>query len=137
MSNTADSPRIFSIPVRSITMSERRIMASKFGVNWDAVEVDLADIPRPEDPENPTDAEKLAAAKAFTRIVGPNERFALLYIAVKRELPQATEREMEAKADAGEWVLSLSGGGEAEEDGAAPLPPPTPTSATTSSDSSL
>lgn len=118
-------PRVFRLPLRSITMSERRIMASKFAVNWDLVEIDLGDIPQPADRDNPTDAEKRAVAKAFVRIIGPNERFALLYIAVKRELPAASEPEIAKRADAGEWVLDLGGPAEeAEVSSDGPLPPP-------------
>lgn len=121
---------VFSIPLASITMSERRLMATKFGVNWDAVEVELADIPKPEDPDDPTAAEKLAAAKVFTRIVGPNEKFALLYVAVKRKKPAATEAEIVKRVDAGEWAISLAAESDDEVADTAPLPAP---SATTSS----
>lgn len=131
MDTTTDEPRAFRLPLRTMTMSERRIMASKFGVNWDAVELDMADsVPQPEDPENPTEAEKRAAAKAFVRIVGPNERFALLYLAVKRELPTTSEAEIERRADAGEWVLDLTpeaqpvAAADPEVAGDGPLPPP-------------
>lgn len=126
----ATEPRVFPIPLQSITMSERRLMASKFGVNWDAIEVELADMPRPEDPDNPTDAEKLAAAKVFTRIVGPNEKFALLFIAVKRKQPTTSEAEIVKRVDAGEWSISLSDESDDGEVPAGPLPAP---SATTSS----
>ena len=105
-------------------MSERRLMVTKFAVNWDAIEVDLAGIPQPDDPENPTDDEKLAAARAFTRIVGPIERFALLFLAVKRELPAATMSEIERRADAGEWALDVSPDSD-EGSTTDPLPPPT------------
>lgn len=129
--DTTEPPRVFALPFRSLTMSERRIMASKFGVNWDAIEVDLADIPRPDDPDNPTQPERIAAAKAFTRAVGPNERFALMYIAVKREIPTATEKQIADRADAGEWVLSFDQAPPEEVTADAdPLPPPT--SSTTS-----
>jgi hypothetical protein len=129
---TPENPRAFRLPLRKLTMSERRIMASKFGVNWDAVEVDMADaVPMPEDPDNPTEAEQRAATKAFVRIVGPNEKFALLYIAVKREIPTATEAEIVRHADAGDWVLDLSQdpdpvveAADPEVASAAPLPPP-------------
>ena len=124
---TTETPRAFALPFDSITMTERRMMASKFGVNWDAVEVDLADMPRPVDPDEPTQDEKMAIARVFTRAVGPNERFALLFCAVKRREPTATEAQILAKADTGEWVLSLSD--DAEQEVAAdadPLPAPTP-----------
>lgn len=117
--------RTFKLPLRSITMSERRIMVTKFGVNWDAVEVDLSEIPQPVDRENPTEDEKRAAAKAFTRIVGPIEKFALLYIAVKRQLPTATEKEIETHADAGTWALDISPESDEVVTGD-PLAPPTP-----------
>lgn len=126
-------PRAFPIPFKSITMSERRLMASKFGINWDAIEAEMADIPRPDDQQNPTDAELIAAAKSFTKIVGPNERFALLFIAVKRQIPTATEAAMLAHADAGEWVLSFTE--DTEDTGevvGVPLPkPPAGSSSTT------
>lgn len=129
MEATEETPRVFPLPFDSITMSERRIMASKFGVNWDAVELDLSDIPRPEDPENATDDEKKAVAKGFTRVIGPNERFAMLFIAVKRQIPTASEAQIEQHADAGDWVLGL---GTDDSDGDGPLgeelPPPTSSS---------
>lgn len=131
MDTTEPEARVFALPLRSLTMSERRIMASKFAVNWDAIEVDLADIPRPDDPDNPTQEERIAAAKAFTRTVGPNERFALLYIAVKREIPTASEKQIADRADAGDWVLSFDKATEEVTADADPLPPPT--SSTTSS----
>jgi hypothetical protein len=132
MDTTEQVPRVFALPLRSLTMSERRIMASKFAVNWDAIEVDLADIPRPEDPDDPTQEERIAAAKAFTRAVGPNERFALLYIAVKREIPSASEKQIADAADAGDWVLSFDKATPEEVTADAdPLPPPS--SSTTSS----
>jgi 5'-deoxynucleotidase YfbR-like HD superfamily hydrolase len=123
---TEDAPtRAFAIPFRSITMSERRLMASKFGVNWDAIEVDMTDIPRPVDSDNPTEAEQIAAAKAFTKLVGPNERFALLFVAVKRQIPTATEAMILEHADAGDWVLQFSADEGEEAGGSDPLPPPT------------
>ena len=122
-------PRVFALPFKSITMSERRLMVTKFGVNWDAVEVEMVDIPKPADADNPTQSEQIAAAKVFTRIVGPVEKFALLYIAVKREEPAATEAKIEAKADSGEWVLSFTDPLD-DVEGGVPLAPP---NATTSS----
>lgn len=104
-----------------LPMSERRILASKFGVNWDSIEIDLSEVPKPEDPGNPTDAEKIALARAFTRIIGPNERFGLLYLAVKRQMPATSMAEIERKADAGVWTLAL---GDDAEDSGAPLDPP-------------
>jgi len=135
MEATTDSPRAFALPFGSINMTERRIMAKLFGVNWDAIEVDLSDIPKPEDPDDVTDAEKVAVAKAFTRIIGPNERFAMLFTAVKRQLPTSTEAEIAKRADSGEWVLSV-GDDEEVAAGADPLPAPTAPSATTSSSTS-
>lgn len=125
---TTDEPRAFPLRLRSLTMTERRIMASKFAVNWDAVELDMSEVPQPEDREHPTDAEKLAIAKAFVRIIGPNEQFALLFTAVKRQLPAATEAEIARRADAGEWVLDLSEADKTEVPAADPLPPPPTTS---------
>ena len=115
-------PRAFHIPIGSIKMSERRLMVSKFGINWDLVETQLADIPRLDD--DPTDAEKIALAQAFARVVGPNERFALLYLAVKREMPTASERDIENHADEGDWVLDISPPAESEVSSSDPLPPP-------------
>lgn len=132
MEATTDDPRAFRLPLRSITMSERRIMASKFGVNWDAVEIDLGDIPQPVDRDDPTDDEKKAIAKAFVRIIGPNEKFALLYLAVKRQMPAATEAEIAKRADAGEWALDISGDPDPEVSTSDPLPPPAQTSNETS-----
>jgi hypothetical protein len=127
----ATGPRVFPIPFKTITMSERRMMASQFGINWDALEVDLVDIPKPADVDNPTDAEKIAAAKVFSRIVGPNEKFALLYIAVKRQLPAASMAEIEQRADSGEWILSFNSDEEnADEVAAVPLAPPNATTDT-------
>lgn len=128
MTDTTE-PRVFPIPFHTITMSERRLMATKFGVNWDAIEVELSELPRPADIDHPTDEEAIAAAKAFTRLVGPNERFALMFIAVKRELPAATEAEMLQRADAGEWAISFTA--DTEED-ATGSPLPAPTSSTSS-----
>lgn len=128
--DTEAEPRVFPIPLNSITMSERRLMASKFAVNWDAVEVELADVPQPADRDDPTQEEKLAAAKVFTRIVGPNEKFALLFIAVKRKQPTTSEAEIVKRVDAGEWSISLSDESDDGEVTAGPLPAP---SATTSS----
>lgn len=131
--NMTDAPRVFHIPFRSITMSERRLMATRFGVNWDAVEIDLVDVPRPDDPDNPTDAEKIAAAKAFSRIVGPNEKFALAFVAARRELPSVAVSEVERRFDAGDWALSFGGDVDDEGDDPAPLPPPTGTTSSASS----
>jgi hypothetical protein len=117
-------PRAFRLPLRSITMSERRLMVTKFGINWDVVEINLADIPRPADPEDPTEDEKIAAAKVFHQVIGPIEKFALLYLAVKRELPAAKEADIERHADAGEWVLDMSTATDDEAVAADPLPPP-------------
>ena len=125
---TTETPRAFALPFDSITMTERRMMASKFGVNWDAVEVELADMPRPVDPDEPTQEEKMAIARVITRAVGPNERFALMWCAVKRQEPTATEAQILANMDTGEWVLSTSDE-TAEQEVAAhadPLPAPTP-----------
>lgn len=135
MTTPADiEPRAFPIPFQSITMSERRIMASKFGVNWDAIEVEMSDIPRPADQANPTDDEAVAAAKVFTRLVGPNERFALLFIAVKRQIPTATEASILEHADRGEYVLRFTPDDDtAEEAGLDPLPAPSASSASTNS----
>jgi len=135
MEATADSPRAFSFPFGSINMTERRIMAKLFGVNWDAIEIDLAEIPKPEDPDDITYAEKVALAKALTKVIGPNERFAMLFTAVKRQLPASTEAEILKRADAGEWALSLGDEEEVAEE-AAPLPAPTAPSETTSSSTS-
>ena len=136
METITEDPRPFALPFGSINMTERRIMASKFGVNWDAIEVDLSDIPKPEDPENATDDEKVAVAKAFTRIIGPNERFAMLFTAVKRQIPTATEAEISKRADSGEWVLSIGDDAEEVAGEGDPLPAPTATSDTTSSTTS-
>lgn len=125
---TPAEPRAFNIPLRSLTMSERRQLVSKFGINWDVVEINLADMPRPADIDNPTDDEKKAIAKVFHAVIGPIEKFALLYLAVKRELPHVTEAEVERRADAGEWVLDLSSDDKDEVVAADPLPPPEPTS---------
>lgn len=132
---TTETPRVFALPFNSITMTERRMMASKFGVNWDAVEVELADMPSVADPAEPTQAEKIAIARVFTRAVGPNERFALLFCAVKRREPAATEAQILANADTGDWVLSLSDDAEQEvASDADPLPAPNaPTSSVISS----
>lgn len=130
--DTEAEPRVFPIPLNSITMSERRLMASKFAVNWDAVEVELADVPQPADRDDPTQEEKLAAAKVFTRIVGPNEKFALLFVAVKRQLPAASEAEIVKHVDAGEWILSLSADDDEEAD-ESPLPAPSTTTSSATS----
>lgn len=130
------SPRAFRIPLKSLTMSERRILASKFGINWDVIEIDMSDIPAPADPDNPTTEEQKRIVREFMRLVGPNEQYALLYLAVKRELPHVTEAEIERHADAGEWMLDMSperaDQSDESEDGAGPLPPP-PNSSTESS----
>lgn len=123
--------RTFTLPIGSLTMSERRIMASKFGVNWDAIEVDLTEMPRHENPDELSEDDKREIARFFTRIIGPNERFALLYVAVKRVLPAATEAEIERRADAEEWLLALG-----EEEASGPLGEATETTGTTSSETS-
>ena len=120
MTTTDGEEREFRLPL-DLPMSERRVLASKFGVNWDSIEIDLSEIPKPEDPDNPTDTEKVALARALTRIIGPNERFGLLYLAVKRQIPSATMAEIERNVDLGKWTLAL---GDASEDAAAPLAPP-------------
>lgn len=132
--DTPIEPRVFVLPFQSITMSERRMMATKFAINWDAIEVEMSDIPRPADEANPTDEEAVAAAKVFTRLVGPNERFALLYVAVKRQLPAESEASILEHADRGEYVLAFTAPDDddvtGEGAGLDPLPAP---SATTSS----
>lgn len=104
-------------------------MVREHGVNWDVVQIELAETPRPVVEGNPTDAEKLAAAKAFYAAVGPVEQFALACVAVRRTIPDVAVVELEQRIDAGEWVLDLRlGGTEAGEGGASdPLPPPATT----------
>lgn len=128
MTTTEPERRAFRIPLQSVSMSERRILASKFGINFDVLQVDLAGIPKPEDPDNPTEAEQMAMYREFSRVVGPNEKFALLYLGVKRQIPTASVAQVEEKADAGEWVLDLSDEPSDDEVAAGvPLPPPSGT----------
>lgn len=124
MTITVPEPRGFRIPLQSVTMSERRILASKFGINFDVMQVDLAGIPQPEDAANPTAEEERAMYREFSRVIGPNEKFGLLYLAVKRKIPTASVADVEKHADSGEWVLDLSDEPADEVAADVPLPPP-------------
>lgn len=113
--------REFGLDLASITQSERRYLAREHGVNWDVKQIDLRDIPRPADPDAPTDEEGVAAARAFFEVIGPVEQFALLCVAVRRKIPDVTTAEVERRSDAEEWSLTL---GKPKGGASGPLPRP-------------